>query len=381
MTELQLMASLRACLEALVPDVLDKILSKDGMRKGNAITMKKMIRRKSLLRPLCATAAALVLVVGGTVAMGQYNLANGVETVVTMDVNPSVALSANKSASIVGAEALNQDGKKVLEGLDLKGLRVEEAARLVTEAMAKEGYLNELTNSVLVSVKNEDSETSAALEKLLVEGIEAALQDESINGAILSLRGSADKELAALSKKLEVSESKAALIKNIMEKAPELSPEELSKLNINDLCLIAEKWMGEMDGLKLTGTPSHGKFVAPEVAITNTGAQANWSYGTEAADVEAQLDYKDGKFIYQVKLTGDPSGLAYDVDAETGLPQLPGLPQETGPLMKKAAETMGTEGLPTGNVDVTFSNGEADSKPQINIKFGDYEYTHSFGKK
>lgn len=403
MTEFQLAASLRVRLEVLVPEVLDKILSRDEIRKGNAIMMNKIISRKensrrSFLKPLCAAAAALVLVAGSAVAMGHYNLVNRVETVVTMDVNPSVVLSANKAASVLGAEALNQDGAKVLEGLDLKGMGLEEAAKLVAEAMVEEGYLNELANSVLISVNNEDPEKSAALEKLLVEGIGAALQNESINGAIISLRESMDKDLAGLSTRLDISGGKAALIKNIVEKAPDLSAEELSKLNINDLCLIAKKWMGEMDGLNLTGTPSNGKFIAPEVAVSNAEAQAKWSYAG-LADVDAQLDYKDGKFIYQVKMTGDASELNCGVDAETGevLEKIysaaelaknayvgqagnTGASQNTDALIKKAAEAIGSGGLEAGEVDVTFSNTEVNSKPQLNIKFREYEYTYPLGK-
>lgn len=409
-------ASLRVCLEALVPEVLDKILSRDEIRKGNAITMNKIIcrkesGRKSFLKPLCAAAAALILVAGSAVAMGHYNLANGIETVVTMDVNPSVALNANRAASVVGAEALNQDGAKVLEGLDLKGMGLEEAAKTVAEAMVEAGYLNELTNSVLISVKNEDPEKSAAFEKLLAESVGAALENESINGAVISLRESMDEELAGLSKKLDISGGKAMLIQNIMEKAPDLSAEELSKLNINDLCLIAQEWMGEMDGLNFTGTPSNGKFIAPEVAVSNVEAHANCSY-TGLADVDAELDYKDGRFIYQVKITGDTSELNCSVDAETGevlekihsaaalakniyarqtgntgtpsetgTPQLPGVSQDTGTLIKKAAEAIGADGLKAGEANVSFGNTEENSEPQLNIKFGEYEYTYPLGKK
>ncbi|MEM5766843.1 MAG: PepSY domain-containing protein [Bacillota bacterium] len=392
MTDPQLFKRLKDSLEGSVPDVLDDILSQCEIRKGNVMEMNKTVNRKAtnksgVLRTMCAVAASLALVVGGSFGLGQYNIAHAVETVVTMDVNPSVALSANRNASVVAAEALNEDGEKVLEGLDLEGMKLETAAQKVAEAMIEDGYLSESANSVLVAVKNDDPDAAAALEKLLAAGIAEALKNEDINGAIISLQEDLDKQQEELAKKLNISEGKTALIQSILEKAPELSAEDLAGLNINDLCLIAEKWAGEFDGLTFSGMPSAQKFIGPERAISNTGAQADLSY-TGSPNIDAQLGYQDGKFVYNVKMTADTSELSALVDAETGevlkkivtntigmaaeaakaaaaaqtgnpdassgtgLTQIPGVSEETGALINGAIGAIAGDSFNAGSIDV-----------------------------
>ena len=52
--------------------------------------------------------------------------------------------------------------------------------------MVKNGYLSDLANSVLVSVENEDREKGAALQQRLTAEIDSILQQNMLEGAVLS---------------------------------------------------------------------------------------------------------------------------------------------------------------------------------------------------
>ena len=419
MTDLQIEKMLRDAVEASVPDVLDNILSQCEPRKGNTIDMKEIINmnkdtnRKNWIKPLCATAAALVLVVGGAFGVGHYNLANAVDTTVTMDVNPSVELSANKEDSVVAASALNEDGKKVLEGMDLKGMKLDEAANKVASSMVKEGYISENANSILLAVKNDDSGKSAEIEKRLSDSVNKALSEQGIDGAVLSLTKDPNAELEKLAKNLDISEGKASLIQGLIEKEPNLSADDLSKLKINDLSLIAQKWAGQIEGLTLTGTPSDKKYIGAEAAVTNAEAHAKLSVSGDA-NVESQMDYKDGKLVYNVKMTTENEELTYGIDAQTGeiltwfvnalksagtnsssgtnngttqnsgttsntgtTPNT-GTTQSTEDLIKKALDLAGVDASSAGDVKVNIGKTDANSEYEINFKSGDSEYSFSF---
>ncbi|MGI5984303.1 MAG: hypothetical protein GXY01_09650 [Clostridiales bacterium] len=417
MTDLDIERKLKDAVEASVPDVLDNILSRCEVRKGSIIGMNEMISKrktensKKWIKPLCATAAALVLVAGGAFGIGQYNLAHAVDTVVTMDVNPSIELSANKAESIIDAIALNEDGKKILEGMDLKGMKLEDAASELANSLVEEGYVSELANSILVSVINDDSEKTEDLEKRLTETVNKALSENGIDGAILGMKGKNDETLKQLAGELGISEGKANLIKSIIEKDPSLSLEELSKLNVNDLSLIAKKWIGQLEGLTMMGTPSDKKYIGADMAASNAEAHAKLSIDG-AAKVESQMDYENGKLVYNVKMTTENSEFYYGVDAETGeilkrgvntlksavengigtdnspvgntpVPSPDGQSAEAAKaaaedLIKKAIDMSGTDASYARDVNVNLGTNEANSESQVNFKSGDLEYSYSF---
>lgn len=420
MTDFEIEKKLRDAIDASVPDVLDNILSRCEPRKGKIIEMSEIkdkrntSNKKNWMKPLCATAAALALVVGGAFGIGQYNLAYAVDTIVTMDVNPSIELSANKEETVIATAALNEDGEKVLEGMDLKGLKLDEATNKIANSMVEEGYINEAANSILVSVINDDSAKSTEMEKRLSESVNKAISDQGIEGAILSLTEGKNTDLEKLASDLNISEGKASLIQSIVEKEPDLSAADLSKLNINDLSLIAYKWIGQIEGLTLTGTPSDKNYIGADAAATNAEAHANLSENGNA-NIEAQMDYKDGKLVYSVKMTTENSEFTYGIDAKTGeilkwvvnaintaadnandststssgntgsssgtgtgTSQNSGNTQNTQDLIKKALDMAGVDASSAGDVDVSVGNTNANSEYEIKFKSGDLEYSFSF---
>ena len=108
------------------------------------------------------------------------------DSIVALDVNPSIELKINKEEEVISAEALNGDAGTILDGMDLKGTKLNVAINALIGSMVKNGYLSDLANSVLVSVENEDREKGAALQQRLTAEIDSILQQNMLEGAVLS---------------------------------------------------------------------------------------------------------------------------------------------------------------------------------------------------
>ena len=72
--------------------------------------------------------------------------------VIGIDVNPSLELSINSKNKVIGVNTNNEDGKKVLGDMNLKGSNVDVAVNAIFGSMVKNGYINENDNSVLISM-------------------------------------------------------------------------------------------------------------------------------------------------------------------------------------------------------------------------------------
>ena len=121
MKKRELEESLRRAVQREAPDVLPSILAavEDQRRirlMENPVKEKKM--RRPLVWAVMATAAALVLVAGSLLG---YALLGRVESIATIDVNPSVELRIGRKEKVTGVTALYADAQGLLDGMDLKG--------------------------------------------------------------------------------------------------------------------------------------------------------------------------------------------------------------------------------------------------------------------
>jgi len=308
-----------------VPDVLDNILSKCQTQSGTAVELDEFKNKTQVnkwINSIYATAAALALLVGGYFVIGQYQMAHTVESVITLDVNPSVELKVNTAEIVLSAKGLNEDGTSVLEkiqqdGEKLKGKELDEAVNELVCSLIEEGYLSELKNSILISVDNSDNEKSMEIKTRLVTSVGNTLSKKGIDGAILGQIGTANEELSELAQKYGISNGKASLIESIIAKTPQFSFEDLSKLNINDLSLLAEKWIGEMENISMVGTPNSKGYVSSESAISSAFANSNIALNNDC-EIGTSLDLAGGKLIYDVSVITDNTKYEYRIDAKTG---------------------------------------------------------------
>lgn len=314
MTDRELELRLKKAVEAHTPDVLERVMSDCDCTKGQVVQMNE--KKKHRFPRLLAAAAALVLVLGlAAFGISRMN-AGGVASIVMLDVNPSIELKLDSNREVLEANPLNEDAARILDGMKLKGTDVNTAANAIIGSLLKNGYIDELANSILLSVEDADSARGEKLRTELTEEIDGLLKAASVNAAILA-QTVADDSVGLLSQEYQISHGKAALIERIQAANPTYQMAELAELSVNELNLILSNPKNEVAEVTSTGSASQSAYIGAEkaiaVAMTHAGVAEKDTYG-----VEAEFDYEHGKLVYEVEFSCNGREYAYDIDAITG---------------------------------------------------------------
>ena len=323
MNDQELERKLHTALEHAAPDDVEAVLARLGPQNGKIIPISAPKRRKRSLPWIAA--ACLALAIGGGVAGVRYQQANAVASVVSLDVNPCVRLEVNREEKVLSATPVNDDANQILDGMDLTGTDLEVAVNAIIGSLLKHGYVDELANSVLISVEDDDLTRGAALEEKLTGEISQVLESASINGAILSQSFATDDALQQKAEEYGISQGKAALIQTLVDSSSHLTFESLVGLSINELNLLANSEAaadltgqnGEQESIRSTGTASQSGYVgvdaATQTALTHAGVQQS-----QLDYLEADYDYEDGRMVYEVEFGVSGVEYEYDIDAATG---------------------------------------------------------------
>ena len=308
-TENRIEEKLARAFEARTPDCLDAILADCEKKKGKEIQMKKTFAKR-----LTAVAAAFAILLGAVFAT-QF-IGGGELTTVAIDVNPSIELNLDKKEKVVSATALNGDAEKILYELELKNKTLEEAVTLIVGSMIENGFISEISNSILVSVDG-DSQRSDELRDRISSMIKSVLDNGNIESSILSQLHDPDNEIKALAEKYGISTGKAALIYKITAADGTHLFEELTSLSVNELNILLEKLEGKYEALSKEGSASHTAYVDKQTAVAAALADLG-ATEAEARVTEAELDYEHGMMVYEIEIRFGGKEYDYEVDAVTG---------------------------------------------------------------
>ena len=165
----------QTAVEHAAPDVLEQVLDGCAQPSDNAAVIPLPRRRRRLPIAILSTAAAVLLVAGSVFGFSRYTAYNRVDSVIGLDVNPSVELRINSREKVLEARALNTDAQNILDGMELRGTDLDVAVNALIGSMLKNGYISDLANSVLISVENGDGEKGAALRARLADDISRIL--------------------------------------------------------------------------------------------------------------------------------------------------------------------------------------------------------------
>ena len=304
---------LKSAVSNAAPDVLDNVLHACDHEKGKVIYMEKKKNRS--FAGFAAVAAVFVLLIAGIFIAKNNGFGitnNSLAAVVSFDVNPSIELKVDNEEDVISVKGLNDDGKKVLEGMDLEDTDLEVAVNAIIGSMLKHGYINEMANSILLSVSGVEGYDADALETKLANEVNALLK----NGAVLSQNVSnADDKLVKLADEYGITVGKAALIQEIVKNSKTHTFEQLAGLTINELNLISEN--SKLDNIKSEGKASAKSYIGKDAALSAALKAAGLSKD-QVKNIEIELDYEHGVMVYEVEFDRGFDEYSYDIDAKTG---------------------------------------------------------------
>ena len=291
-----------------LPDFDEEALKK---RKG-MVYMKneKKTPKKSLIIGLSTCLVACVCLFIG---LGYFNNNLKVASTIGIDVNPSIELTINKNEKVLDVIANNDDAKIILEGMDLSGSNINVAVNALIGSMVRNGYIDELANSILISVDNPDSAESERLRQKIVDELNSFINSGN-NISVVSQSISSNSDAEALAKQYGISVGKLELIEKLIAKNNLYTYEGLKDLSINELNLL----LGDTtENVTTSGSASDKAYIGKDKALEIVYEDA----GISASDVttsKVEMDYDDGLMVYEVEFYYNSREYDYEVDAING---------------------------------------------------------------
>lgn len=319
---------LQNAIESSTPNILPKLLRTIESKKGGAEmttvdilavpnTFKNRAReiRKSNTYLKWAISMAAIFVIAFTAySINSYYTP---QSIIAFDVNPSIELRVNRSEMVINAIPLNQEARTVLGNMKLKRVDLDTAVNAIIGSMVKNGYINDIRNSILISVDSKDTDKGIQLQKRLSEDVNNLLSRYEVQGAVLAQTLKEDNRIKELAKKYNITLGKATLIDLLVKENCLLKFEELAKLPINDINLLIAAQHTEIQDISTKGDASSKGYIGKEKAESI----ARDYLGEGISDIRKtsiEMDYEDGRMIYEVEFYTSSGEHEFEIDAITG---------------------------------------------------------------
>ena len=310
MTNFELEKKISTAFDDIAPDNFERIYA-------NFQQKQKIRKKKSLYKSIISIAAVFVIAFTTAISLNMVKQYNTVDSLICFDINPSIVLEVNKNEKVLSAQAKNKDAKKVLEGLNLKGENLSKAVDIVINAVIKHGYIDEKSNSVLVSVDNQDFKKGEELQKKLSEKVSKTLQKDGVEGAVLSQSLVKTPETKKLADEHGISEGKTQLINEILKIKKDYTFEDLANLSINELNLLCDSGKDIKGHIDANGIASDERYIGKEKAKEIAFSAINIAE-EDITNYECNLILEKGKMLYAITFVVEISGQQIDIDAIDG---------------------------------------------------------------
>jgi len=263
---------------------------------------------------LGALAACMCLM---TVGYVNYRLTHTVDSIITLDVNPSIEITANTNNKVLSVIPLNEDGKEVIGSMSLEGYSLEVSVNALIGSMLSKGYIDEASNSILVTVDNNDSVKGEAIKSQLTTEIKKFLEKDSFQGAIISQLARKDQELEDQAHKYGITLGKAQVITQIISQSTRYRFEDLAPLSINEINLLCGSSRIKLKNIDLTGSASDREYISEDKAKAIALAEA----GLKEEDLSycyGEMEYERGVMVYEFEFEANGIEFEYDINAMDG---------------------------------------------------------------
>ncbi len=222
----QIEACLKSATDDLIPNVLDRIDLSTPQMEETSVSKPVFFRRQRVIAGLIAACFCMIMLAGGT-----YSYQNSrVDSVIGIDVNPSVELSVNKKNRVLKAEAVNQDGMTILKDMDMEGVDLNVAVNAIIGSMVTHGFLDDLDNAILVTVSNDSIKKASNLRSAVVTDIRTTLEEKRLKAVVYDQQVIEEDDVKQLAQDYNISYGKAYFLKELIAQNSSLSMEDMEEL-------------------------------------------------------------------------------------------------------------------------------------------------------
>lgn len=275
-----------------VPDIYQQASSAPitPLTVVDEIVPRQFPRQRLHWQRLAAACVLLVLCAGGIFSWLWFST----KAVVSIDVNPSVALSLNRFEYVIDTQAGNTDGADVLDDLSLKNLKLSTALDALMGAMSRKGYLDDQAQ-ISVFVDGSDDDFNRELYDEITDDLAHLAPD-----AVTQVGESATNE--------QTTEQPAGNEQTTEQPSAEQTTEQPATDQTTEQPITGQT--GEQQ-------PQQSASITEEQAKEIAANHA----GVAVADVtfhSVSLEEDDGRRVYDVEFYSGSTEYDYEIDAATG---------------------------------------------------------------
>ncbi|MEG2217463.1 MAG: anti-sigma factor domain-containing protein [Clostridia bacterium] len=294
-------------MKAVILDIKGKFaaaLSEDGSfvqiknanySVGQQIEVQRFILTRAKLITRISTLAACCTLVCG-LSWGAFSYLNPIYYI-SMDVNPSVEYTLNTFNRVLSVQAVNDDGVKILQALNLKNLSnktIEEVMSLTLTEITREGYLDVNTGGIVIAISGKKTSAAEKLATHLKDLIAAQCADHHRTVSIETMI--VDQALFDEARALGVTPGKLLLVQMLLAEHPEidaLSAEEWLKKPVRDIMAALNlNHEDEEDALRDAAEEAADR-IKDATDAAKDAAEETTDHKNEAADAAKDAAEKD----------------------------------------------------------------------------------------
>ena len=159
-----------------------------------------------------------------------------------LDINPSVEVRYDEEGTVTSAVGLNDDGKALLVGLDLKEKSYQTAADILFERCVAMGYFarGREDNAVLITALSDEGEKDAKMTSEVKSALRKGFTENKMRGVVIT--GVGDAALETEAQTYGINAQKYGLILSYLALGGELEEEKYATVSVRELyALIAQE--------------------------------------------------------------------------------------------------------------------------------------------
>ena len=306
--------------------------------------MKKNIFSKGFIG---AATVACVLLGAGIFEIPYYGNNFVPDSHVDIDVNPGVEIITNKNNKVIDILSTNNDGKAVIDGMNLKNSELKVAVNALIGSMVQKGYIENDNTGILVTVRNNNQDRADKVKAEVLDDINFALYKNDVQAAVMNQTLKNTKNADKFARENNVSIGKSVFVLNLASKDSTLDARELAKMRVSDIAdLVVKKvidirdivdydyddsiWENIADAIEDIDENANKAAGINAVALSSTKKQI----GVEGAKqialahakvaqkdvtfIKAELETENGRLVYDIEFYSGNVEYDYDIDAVSG---------------------------------------------------------------